>query len=316
MTEFDTLHYLTAKDGEKIPYRTMAASDEEQGVVLISHGIAEHSLRHKHLTNQLSQAGFHVYSHDHRGHGANVTVKTPLGSPATKHTVLVSDMEVLRNQIDEAHKNLPVFIIGHSTGSSIALRHAQEYAKKPAGIAVISPYSPQKSELQFLKLLLAAERFRKGSDVPSMIMRKMTTQQWIGAVKNPRTDHDWLCNDREVVDTYIQDPLCGFTPTIGMWLDIVALTQASMKNHNLSQLPPDLPLYLAGGSQDSVTIGSKSLGLTARRLIRKGFKQVSLQIWPQMRHDIFNEIDNKKVADHLISWLDKRANDYQLLDMK
>lgn len=316
MTQFDNLRYLMAADGERLPYRNIPASGEEQGVILISHGIAEHSLRHQHLAQQLSAAGFHVYSHDHRGHGANISAKMPLGGASAQRSMLVSDMEVMRNEIATQHKDLPVFIIGNSTGSSIALRHAQEYSAKPAGIAIISSYSPQRSELQLCRLLLAAERFRKGSDVPSLIMRKMTTQHWMSTYKNPRTEHDWLCSDPQTVDSYIHDPLCGFSPSTGMWLDILNITKTSLTSQSLAQLPPDIPLYLAGGAQDSVTSFSKTLGLTARRLIRKGFKQVSLQIWPQMRHDIFNEAGNKKVSDHLISWLDKQANDYQLLDMK
>lgn len=315
MPEFNNLQYLTTNAGDKLPFRTATAPAEAQGIVLLSHGIAEHSLRYRHLAEQLSAAGFHVFIHDHRGHGANISGKIPLGTASGQSQNLLNDIALLHKEAVARHSGLPVFIIGHSTGASIALNHAQLSAPKPAGIAIISPYIPQKTELKFLKLLIKAERFRKGSDVPSLLMRKMTTQRWVSNLQNPRTEQDWLCSDAQIVETYIQDPLCGFCPSTGMWLDILDITEKSMKSSSLSQLPPDLPLYLAGGALDNVTVRSKNLGLFARRLIRKDFKQVSLQIWPRMRHDIFNEADNKKVADHLIFWLDKQANDYQLLDM-
>ena len=44
------------------------ASGKAVGVLQISHGMGEHSLRYEDVAHFLSRAGFHVYADDHRGH--------------------------------------------------------------------------------------------------------------------------------------------------------------------------------------------------------------------------------------------------------
>ena len=55
-------------------YRWPAAG-KPIGIVQISHGMGEHSLRYADLAAHLNQAGFHVYSNDHRGHGRTARSK-------------------------------------------------------------------------------------------------------------------------------------------------------------------------------------------------------------------------------------------------
>ena len=43
-----------------------------KGVLIISHGMAEHIGRYKWLTSKLNLDGYHVISKDHRGHGRNI----------------------------------------------------------------------------------------------------------------------------------------------------------------------------------------------------------------------------------------------------
>ena len=64
----DTDFFMTAPDGLEIFVRHSRAEDAE-GVVVISHGMAEHSGRYSHVAEALVEAGYHVYIPDHRGHG-------------------------------------------------------------------------------------------------------------------------------------------------------------------------------------------------------------------------------------------------------
>ena len=63
---------FASEDGLEIAYYRWRAAGRAAGIVQIAHGMGEHSLRYAHLAEVLNQAGFHVYTNDHRGHGRSV----------------------------------------------------------------------------------------------------------------------------------------------------------------------------------------------------------------------------------------------------
>jgi alpha-beta hydrolase superfamily lysophospholipase len=63
-THFD----LTANDGVTVEvHRWQGAT--QRAVIQLAHGMGEHSLRYRHLAHALVEAGYVVYSNEHRGHG-------------------------------------------------------------------------------------------------------------------------------------------------------------------------------------------------------------------------------------------------------
>ena len=68
---------LSATDGHDIFVRSWKPSRKKpQGIVQISHGMAEHSARYSDTAEQLCAAGFIVFAHDHRGHGQSIKEST------------------------------------------------------------------------------------------------------------------------------------------------------------------------------------------------------------------------------------------------
>ena len=59
----------TGKLGSGLFYRSWPAADQANAVVLISHGLGEHSGRYEHVAAAFNAAGLHVYALDHLGHG-------------------------------------------------------------------------------------------------------------------------------------------------------------------------------------------------------------------------------------------------------
>src|SRR5688572_13894840 len=59
-------------------YRTLAR--KPRAVVAVAHGLSEHAGRYAPLAAFLSTHGFHVYAHDHRGHGNSTAPDAPPGS--------------------------------------------------------------------------------------------------------------------------------------------------------------------------------------------------------------------------------------------
>src|SRR5512138_1131880 len=95
----------------KVPVFTQQwlPDDSPRGVVLLAHGIAEHSGRYEHLAACLTEHGYALYALDHRGHGQS-------GGPRVyvdQFDDFVTDLKTYVDQVRAAYSNLPIFLYGH-----------------------------------------------------------------------------------------------------------------------------------------------------------------------------------------------------------
>ena len=61
--------FQTMKDGTEVAVNRWIPDTEPKAVIVISHGMSEHSLRYDRAATLFTDAGFAVSAHDHRGHG-------------------------------------------------------------------------------------------------------------------------------------------------------------------------------------------------------------------------------------------------------
>jgi alpha-beta hydrolase superfamily lysophospholipase len=66
-----TTDTATTRDGLRILTRHWATGASPRAVVLVVHGLGEHSGRYEHVGDQLAAAGFEAFSWDLRGNGAS-----------------------------------------------------------------------------------------------------------------------------------------------------------------------------------------------------------------------------------------------------
>ncbi len=131
----------------------------------------------------------------------------------------------------------------------------------------------------------------KGSDVASQVFARATFESWARSIPDRRTDADWLTHDPDEAAGFLGDPLCGWTPTVSMAEDIVALARENADHEALSQIPHDLPIHCLGGSQDPATNGGKEVARLAERLREAGSREVELTLVEGARHETLNEIE-------------------------
>lgn len=121
--------------------------------------------------------------------------------------------------------------------------------------------------------------------------------------KNRRTDFDWLSRDKNEVDLYIKDELCGFDATNGLLCDIYSGLRQIHKKSNILKIPKDLPVFLVAGTADPVG----SYGKTVKKLFdcykKSGMKNVSMRLYEGARHELFNEINREEVMDDILHFL-------------
>lgn len=298
---------IASPTGASIRLYTALPQDEPRGVVQINHGLAEHAARYARFARFLAAQGFAVYAHDHRGHGFTTAPDAPPGSFGTPPAAgkVLQDVAAVHDLIDARHPGVPVIVFGHSMGSLIATNFMLNHSPRLAGAAIWNCNFSAGLPGRLARVILAWEKMRRGSDTPSHILPKLTFRAWAAQASDGRTKFDWLSRDRDEVDAYIADPLCGWDPTVGMWQAVFDFIFAGADDRNFSPVRRDLPVNLVGGGGDPESRFGKAVGALATRMRRMGFSDVESTIYPQTRHESLNELNRDVIMADFLRWAER-----------
>ncbi|WP_405218519.1 alpha/beta fold hydrolase [Agrococcus sp. Ld7] len=255
-----------------------------KAVVFIAHGLGEHALRYEHVAQHLVGEGYAVWAIDQRGHGAtgieqhggDLSRLGRIGAGGMR--AVVGDLASALKRIRGEHPGLPIAILGHSWGSVLTQILLNDRAS----------------------LVDAAVLTGTAYRMPG----------WVNAGDlNARhahlgtTGYEWLSRDQAVIDAFVEDPLTFPANSLELFGLREGLRLYGMPARHIE---PDVPVLIAGGSDDSLG-GTKSLEkLGAAYRGRAGLSDVTVVVYPGARHEILNEINKGKVLDDIVGWLDER----------
>ena len=86
------------------------------GVVVVSHGLGEHSGRYRAIARQLNAHGYSVYALDHFGHGQSPGRRGDIGD----FSCYASDLRQFIRAVRHENPGLALHLLGHSMGAVIA----------------------------------------------------------------------------------------------------------------------------------------------------------------------------------------------------
>ena len=136
-------------------------------------------------------------------------------------------------------------------------------------------------------------RHRNGKRGVSPLIRRMTFGAWAKRVPDPSTEFDWLSNDRDQVQRYLDDDLCGFDCTTESWCQLI---------EGLRQLP----VLLLGGEQDPMSDMGKGM-MALEQVLHTMEQPLTAHFWPEGRHEILNDHCRDQVLDAMSQWLEPLA---------
>jgi alpha-beta hydrolase superfamily lysophospholipase len=280
-----TSFLVDGSDGSRLVGYRWAADAPARGVVVVAHGLGEHSLRYSHLAAALTAQGLDVVAVDHRGHGATARSDEELGSfgPGGWEAV-VDDFGRVVEQATAPRSGLPVVVLGHSLGSFVVQTYLLDHSDRVTG-AVLSG----SAALDEVAVLL---------DPSAELDLAMLNAPFQPA----RTEFDWLSRDPAQVDAYIADPRCGFG------LDpsgVRSLRDAAARTADpaaVAGIRKGFPLYVISGTDDPVHAGLLWLDKLVARY-RQADLDVITKYYEGGRHEIFNETNRVEVIGDLIAWL-------------
>ena len=245
-------------------------------VLVISHGLAEHSGRYAQLAERLvEERGYAVYALDHRGHGRSGGERANLG----RFQYVVSDLGTFVGRAQRQHPDAPAFLLGHSMGGAIALACA---VRNPAGLK---------------GLVLSAPALASGqavSPAKAWLVRLLSrVAPNTGALTLPA---DAISRDRAVVQAYESDPLVfrGAIPA----RTLVELLEA-MAGFADSVPKLRLPVLVQHGTADSLV----PLAAVKPLYDRLGNAKLrTVRLYEGLYHEVYNEPERDRVIADLGAW--------------
>ncbi|TPM06931.1 MULTISPECIES: alpha/beta hydrolase [unclassified Mesorhizobium] len=301
---FSQQRMVRSPTGADLNLLVRQADGHPRAVIQINHGLAEHAARYDRFAEFLGARGFSVYVHDHRGHGTTKAPDAPLGRFAHEDgpAKVIADVGAIHDLIAGEQPGLPVILFGHSMGASVALNFLLAHSNRVHAAAIWNGNFSAGLLGQVALGILAWERMRLGSDVPSRLLPKLTFQAWGKAVPNHRTLFDWLSRDPAEVDKYIADPLCGWDASVSMWRDVVQMALNGGRDAGFVGVRRDLPVSVVGGEKDPASDYGKGIIQLAGRMRKMGFSNLVSKVYSETRHESLNEVNRDIVMDDFAAW--------------
>lgn len=277
---------LTAPDGTELGAFRWSGGADPLIIVQIAHGMGEHAGRYARLANALVEAGAVVYAHDHRGHGRTAGDPSRHGDlGAGGWPALVADLGVVGNHARSEHPDLPLVVLGHSMGSFALQRYLLDHSADLDG-AVLSGTS-------------AVDVIAAGID-PT---QEVDLSAFNAPFEPARTEYDWLSRDPDEVDAYVADPACGFGLDAPSAASMIEGMDGVADPERLAGIRSDLPILLLSGDADPLAGGGALITLVADRYREAGLASVSVHLYPDARHEVFNETNRDEITADLLAWL-------------
>ena len=284
--------------------------DEEPyvGIVQIMHGMAEHIARYDAFARFLNEHGYVVVGNDHLGHGTSVVSEDYRGHFTDRNgwAHVSNDTRTLQIMTARNFPHLPYFIFGHSMGSFLARTYLIRFAGTVDGAVICGTGHTSPKLLRAAQLVAKEEAMRIGVRARSKILPQLCMGSYNKQFAPNRTPSDWLSLNEENVDRYCADPLCGGEMTVGFFRDLINGLHFIGTTKNLDFMKKDTPVFLIAGAEDPVGNNGKGVQQVYDNFIKAGMADVSLHLYPGLRHEILNEACNDIVYNDILTWLESK----------
>jgi len=302
-----TMGTLACSDSTEVVYRIWMPKDGKvAAVLLILHGMAEHSARYEEFARHLNAKGIAVYAPDHRGHGqtalkGNATLGWFAESGGWQR--VVDDALELANVIAGEYPQTPLFVMGHSMGSFLARTLIAQNPDLVDGAIIMGSGAGQGLLGTIGKMIASSNAKKYGSTHPDKLMDKMSFGSFNNKIAGAKTPFDWLSRDAAKVKEYIDDPLCGFVCTSRFFCDLLDGVRLANDRRLAGSLPADLPMLIISGSEDPV--GKFGKGVQKVHALYQGcnLEDLTLSLVEGARHELLNETNRKETMEYLDAWI-------------
>ena len=268
---------LTGAGGRNIFWQSWSPDGDARALVVIAHGAGEHSGRYEYAAEALVADGYSVHAPDHRGHGRSDGPRALID----RLDYAVADLDQLVVEAKERHAGLPVYLLGHSMGGTIAVRYSIRHQDRLAGLILSGP--------------LAAIEAPRALVLTGRLLAAVAPTLPMIAV-----DSALVSRDPAVVNAYVSDPLVHHRKLPVRTL--AELTEA-IREFPETVVAIRIPTLILYGSEDRLCPPAGSVMLAERI----GATDKAVKSYPGLYHEILNEPERDDVLADILSWLAARV---------
>lgn len=259
-----------------IYFQSWLPESEPRAVLLIVHGLAEHSGRYGNVVNYFVPLGYAVYGIDHLGHGKSDGKRVYV----ERFNDYTNTLKVYFDKIRGWQPDKPIFLVGHSMGGLISAVYLLDHQSELAGAVLSGP----------------AVKIPKHVTPAILLMGKMLSSL-IPKFGLLALSADGVSRDPAVVQAYVGDPLVHRGKATAR---LAAGMLKAMQTVSGQAAKITLPIMIVQGSADRL------VDPAGARMLYGAVSSVDkeIRIYDGLYHEVFNEPEHEKVLRDVKIWLE------------
>lgn len=270
--------YFKGQEGFNLYFQGWLPPENPRAIIFLVHGLAEHSGRYTGTAAILLKQGYAVFCLNHQGHGLSEGRKGYIGCFAT----YAADLSSFIVEMSAKYPDIPVFLLGHSMGGTIAIDYCLKNHDKIGGLILSAPALQTGKSIKKWQLLL------------TKILATIAPKAGVD-----RLDSSVISKDQAVVAAYRNDELV-YTGKLSarLCLEMLKTMQALPRE----TVKIRLPVLIMHGAEDRLISPAGSLKI--HEMI--GSEDKTLKIYQGLYHEIMNEPEKDMVYEDILEWIGKR----------
>lgn len=255
----------------------LPGDDDPRAVLLIVHGLGEHSGRYMNVVEHFVPLGYAVYGFDHLGHGRSGGMRMHV----KQFTDYTEPLQTYSDMVRDWHPGAPVFLLGHSLGGLIVSYYLLDQQDDLAGAVLSGPSVAVPEGVSSLTILI-------GKVLSALAPRA----RLVGVV-----DPAGICCDPQVVEAYVDDPLVHIGRLTAR-LGVESLKAQQRVEAEAARIA--LPVLIIQGGADRLVdpAGAQMLYDTVRS------RDKTLKVYDGFHHELHNEPGRAQVLGDVEAWLE------------
>lgn len=248
-----------------------------KAVVVLAHGMGEHSGRFANVAKKLTDYDFSVVAFDHFGHGKTEGKR---GHNPSFDAVLDS----ITTTIEKAtalFPEKPIFLYGHSMGGNAVINYVLRKSHDLKGVIATSP---------FLKLAFQPPKIKLFA---GKILQKIAPSITMGNELNPNA----LSRDTSEVEKYINDPLVHDQISPNFSLTFIESGKWAIENGNRLTVP----MLILHGTDDKI------IDYKGSQEFAKNTVNATLKLFEGGYHELQHDLCKEEMMQDVVDWLNSQV---------
>lgn len=247
-----------------------------KAVIVLAHGMGEHSGRFAHIAKKMTQNDFSVVAFDHFGHGKTEGKR---GHNPNFDAVLESIQKTIEKAAN-LFPEKPIFLYGHSMGGNVVINFVLRKNHNLKGVIATSP---------FLKLAFKPPKIKLFA---GKILQHIAPSITMGNELNPND----ISRDPIAIKNYKNDALIH--NQISPNFSITFIESGKWAIENASKL--SIPMWIAHGTKDKI------IDYRGSKAFVENSKKATLKLYKGGYHELQHDLCKDELKQDVIDWLNSQ----------